>query len=233
MNEPSPLSLNSAPIGVFFDGGFTEEIRKNQDWPTDFYSILTEAVSKSAALLLGVGRCHAVASQWFRGLLTMEQVSQKYYYRKAEQMTFYERERCLAEQLLNAGVEAFRLPMRNNGPSPREKGIDSLLFAKAIQCIEHERPAALVLIAGDGDHVSLLREAARRGTRTISVWYEGGDAKSASQLKECATWSLQVSLDPDLHLVQTFPASTASARARAVRISPTEASPVPGRPNPL
>jgi uncharacterized LabA/DUF88 family protein len=229
MSELSSPRRQREPIGIFYDGGFTEKIRQRRAYPPNFYSDLQSAIVSSTVAVLNSAGCYVVSSNWFRGMLTSSQVK----YMKAgrdEQVKFYECERRLSEELLSTGIETYRRLMPD---SNKEKGIDCLLFAKAIRCIEHENPTAIVLVAGDSDHVTLLEEASRRGVRTISVWCEDPGVTHSHSLPERADWNFRVAFSPNLQLFPPPPPEPSRTPTPRTTAFPANVVPTPGRPDPL
>jgi hypothetical protein len=114
---------------------------------------------------------------------------------------------------------------------PKEKGIDQLLQARTLHAIETEDLDAIVLVAGDSDHLTLLEEAASRGARTILVWYESDDAnaKSSYRLTQRADCSLRLDFAdsrPCLHADRKTPPE----RGTSQEAVPEVRVPAPGMP---
>jgi uncharacterized LabA/DUF88 family protein len=229
MNEPSIGSRQDTAIAIFYDGGFAEKIRARSNCPGDFYIKLGSAIQSSARTVLNSKSCSVLASLWFRGVYTTKQVlvlhPQQY-----ERVKFYEEERRLSEQLLESEIEITGRLMQKIGFDFKEKAIDSLLFASAIRCIAHEQPTAIALVAGDGDHVTLLEEARKRGVKTILVWYDEGDVRSSGWLQKRADWSLQLAFNPNLQLLPPQQPEICPKPALRTPVLPAEVVPTPGRP---
>lgn len=233
MNEPELVRAKRTKIGVFFDGAYAEKIREREGWGPTFYGQLIPEMHHRAAEWLGVepDRCAVATQQWFRGRFTVDQVRDEDW-RADKRLQVHERECLLWEQLCLAGVDTYRRPMQIVDRKPKEKGIDQLLQARTLHAIETEDLDAIVLIAGDSDHITLFEEAFKLGAKTILVWYEDQDefVKSSYKLIQKADCSFR------LEYIEQRPRLRADRKrateGSASRQAPPEArAPAPGMPS--
>lgn len=232
MIEPEAVWAKRKRIGVFFDGAYAERIRECEGWGKRFYRQLIPVLHRNAAEWLGVepDQCAVVTMQWFRGMFTVNQQNRREYDSRGR-LRLHEFECELCEQLCLAAIDVYRRPMQEVEHKFKEKGIDQLLQARTLHAIEVEDLDAIVLIAGDSDHITLFEEANRRGARTILVWYEFEDAnaKSSYRLVQRADCSLRLDFDdmrPHLHAERKTPAERGTRREAEAEVR----VPVPGMP---
>jgi len=81
-----------------------------------------------------------------------------------------------------------------NGPQEdnwSEKGIDTWLLAEALDFAETFKPDAMVLVACDGDHITLLEWMRKRQIATILVYYDSPEDGGRDTLRTQTHWWLK------------------------------------------
>jgi uncharacterized LabA/DUF88 family protein len=167
-------------VAVFMDGNYFVKVnnyyrfeharRQNMS-----FAGLMEFVRGRVSAHEGLDRayCQVVEAHWFRGRFSTNQMDQKYPEdgRLLKQMKV---DRTLDDLLMYQGIVQHVLPMQvapqTNQSS--EKGIDVWLALEAFELAILKRYDVLVLLAGDGDYVPLVRKVNGLGTRVMVLGWE-------------------------------------------------------------
>jgi len=155
------VDRKSLRIGVFYDGGFFYHVSNYYRYAhprKKRISIpgLHEFIRHRAAELEGVDVRYSqiIDSHFFRGRFSAQQT-------QANNKLYAER--AFNDVLMNEGVTTHYLPIF----SKAEKGIDVWLSLEAFELAIYKRYNVLVLLAGDGDFVPLVRKLNTLGTRVM------------------------------------------------------------------
>lgn len=159
------MSEYMRPIGIFYDGGYHYKV-------SNYYGFehgigrrlgiegLQRFVRRRVAELEGVDEpfCPVVESHYFHGRPTAAEA--------------YERgllygERSFEDALIRGGLQTHYLPLVNG----TEKGIDVLYALEAYERALQQRLEVVVLFAGDGDYVPLVKKLAAAGVRVMVLGF--------------------------------------------------------------
>ena len=153
-------------IGVFYDGNFFfhvsnfykyEHTRKARISIPGLHEFIRYQVAASEGVDFKF--CHIVDAHFFRGRLSA---------RDAEAQQKLMTDRVIDDILMSEGVVTHYLPLKGKG----EKGIDVWLALEAFELAVYKRFDVLVLIAGDGDFVPLVRKVNSIGTRVMVLGWD-------------------------------------------------------------
>jgi len=153
-------------IGVFYDGNFFAHVsnyytyeheRRSRISVSGLHHFILEEISRLENV--DKHRCRIVDAHYFRGRLSAQEAQ--------ERNTLY-RERLFDEVLMREGIVAHYLPATPGG----EKGIDVWLALEALEMAIHKRFDVVVLIAGDGDYLPLVRKLNTIGARVCILGWD-------------------------------------------------------------
>ena len=161
-NEKSKLLR----IGIFYDGNYFSHVsnyymyehpRKSRISVSGLHRFIVHEISKAEGV--SNERCRIVDAHYFRGRLSALE---------AQQRNALFRERQFDEVLMREGIVSHFLPLSTGG----EKGIDVWLALEALELAIHKRFDVVVLIAGDGDYLPLVRKLNTLGTRVCVLGWD-------------------------------------------------------------
>ncbi|WP_456451847.1 NYN domain-containing protein [Hydrogenimonas sp.] len=169
-------------IGIFYDGNYFAHVsnyytyehpRRSRIGVSGLHRFVTEEIAR----LEGIDKrhCRIVDAHYFRGRLSAAE---------AQERNALYRERQFDEVLMREGVIAHYLPVVSGG----EKGIDVWLALEALELAIHKRFDVVVLVAGDGDYLPLVRKLNTLGARVcILGWdFEYTDANGRTRMTKTA-----------------------------------------------
>lgn len=159
-------------IGVFYDGNYFLHVsnfytyyheRKCRLNINGLHHFIKEKVAKEEGI--DARKCQIVDAHYFRGRLSAIEAKEK------GNTLFNDR---LFDDILSAeGVTTHYLPLKNKqGGGKQEKGIDVWLALEAFEQSFYKRFSVLVLIAGDGDYVPLIKKLNTLGTRVMVLSWD-------------------------------------------------------------
>jgi len=153
-------------IGVFYDGNYFSHVsnyylyqheRKARISIAGLHQFIIAEVSK---LEDAVNRhCRIVDAHYFRGRLSAHE---------AQSRNSLYSERAFDELLMREGIVSHYLPLVKGG----EKGIDVWLALESFELAIHKRFDVVVLIAGDGDYLPLIRKINTIGARVMVLGWD-------------------------------------------------------------
>ena len=153
-------------IGVFYDGNFFYHVSNYYKYVHQRRARLSvagihEFIKSQVAESEGVDPryCQVVDAHYFRGRLGAQE---------AEQRQVLLSERVFDEILMREGIVTHYLPLGAKG----EKGIDVWLALEAFELTVLKHFNVVVLIAGDGDYVPLIRKINTLGTRLMVLGWD-------------------------------------------------------------
>jgi len=166
-------------VGIFYDGNHLHHVSNYYYYIHERKSRLSikgihEFIKKYIAEQNNLNHrlCQIVDAHYFRGRLTAKEAKEK------DGALFYDR--LFDEILMNEGVTTHYLPLKTNS-GKQDKGIDIWLALEAYEMALYKKFDVLVLIAGDGDYVPLIRKLNTLGTTVMVLnWdfeYTGEDGK--------------------------------------------------------
>jgi cold shock CspA family protein/uncharacterized LabA/DUF88 family protein len=153
-------------IGVFYDGNYFAHVsnyytyehqRRSRISVSGLHRFIVHEISKAEGI--SAEQCRIVDAHYFRGRLSAVEAQ--------ERNTLF-RERQFDEVLMREGIISHFLPMAAGG----EKGIDVWLALEAMELAIHKRFDVVVLIAGDGDYLPLVRKLNTLGTRVCVLGWD-------------------------------------------------------------
>ena len=169
-------------IGIFMDGNFLEHVNryyyyghynntsKNIDYQ-GLFDYLRHKISTHEDIL--PHHCHIVESHWFRGRFSNKDLQVRYpeAEKRLRQMTF---ERGQLDFFTKMGIVVHNTPLSVNRATGKffEKGVDVWLSLEALEQSFLKRFDVLVLVAGDGDYLPLVRKLNGHGTRVMVVGWD-------------------------------------------------------------
>jgi uncharacterized LabA/DUF88 family protein/cold shock CspA family protein len=163
------MSNELTRIGVFYDGNYFLHVsnyynyqheRKARISISGLHDMIKELVAENEGK--SFRHCQIVDSHYFRGRLNAVD---------AQRTNKLYPDRLFDDVLMSEGVTTHYLPIRNKGGKREEKGIDVWLALEAYDQAISKNFDVLVLIASDGDYLSLVRKINALGTRAmILAW---------------------------------------------------------------
>lgn len=162
---------NLLRVGVFYDGNFFYHV-------SNYYSYAHRRRARisidglhrfirhrvSAAYNTDTRLCQIVDAHYFRGRLSAAEASSR------EKLIYHER--FFDDILVSSGVTSHYLPLRSYGGRYQEKGIDVWLALEAYELAVYKQFNVVVLIAGDGDYVPLVRKLNTLGVRVMVLGWD-------------------------------------------------------------
>lgn len=159
-------------IGVFYDGSYVFQVRNYYKRVHERRAIfdfngLHAFVKREIAYIEGLteqelSMCQIVDAHFFQGRRSAHNSD-------AEALRG---ERAFDEMLCRVGVTTHYLPLKKHGSSEREKGVDVWLALEALEQSYYKHYDFVVLLAGDGDYLPLLRKLNAFGIRVILLYWE-------------------------------------------------------------
>ena len=162
---------DTARIGVFYDGNFFLHVSNFYNYAHErrarisvqgLHDFIRDRVSKELKLPLPL--CQIVDAHYFRGRLNAQEARGK------DKLLYHER--VFDDILMSSGVTTHYLPLKTGNRAWQEKGIDVWLALEAFEMSFYKRFSVLVLIAGDGDYVPLIRKLNTIGTRVMVLGWD-------------------------------------------------------------
>jgi cold shock CspA family protein/uncharacterized LabA/DUF88 family protein len=153
-------------IGVFYDGNYFAHVsnyynyehpRKSRVSVSGLHRFIVHEISKREGV--APERCRIVDAHYFRGRLSAAE---------AQERNALFRERQFEEVLMREGIVSHFLPLAAGG----EKGIDVWLALESLELAIHKRFDVVVLVAGDGDYLPLVRKLNTIGTRVCVLGWD-------------------------------------------------------------
>ena len=153
-------------VGVFYDGNYFLHVsnyyayqheRKARISIAGLHKFIAHEVSEKEAA--AERHCRIVDAHYFRGRLSAD---------KAQSRGILHRERAFDEILMREGIVSHFLPLAGGS----EKGIDVWLALEAFELAIYKRFDVVVLIAGDGDYLPLIRKVSTIGARLMVLGWD-------------------------------------------------------------
>ena len=159
-------------IGVFYDGSYVFQVRNYYKRVHERHGILDfnglhTFVKQEIARIEGLSEqelsmCKIVDAHFFQGRRSA-------HHSDAEALRG---ERAFDEMLSRMGVTTHYLPLQKRGSYEMEKGIDVWLALEALEQSYYKHYDFVVLLAGDGDYLPLLRKLNAFGIRVMLLFWE-------------------------------------------------------------
>lgn len=153
-------------IGVFYDGNYFSHVsnyylyqhnRKARISISGLHQFIVSEIARQESVT--EPHCRIVDAHYFRGRLSA--------YEAQSRNSLYG-ERLFEEVLMREGIISHFLPLSAAG----EKGIDVWFALEAFELTIHKRFDVVVLIAGDGDYLPLIRKINTIGARVMVLGWD-------------------------------------------------------------
>jgi cold shock CspA family protein/uncharacterized LabA/DUF88 family protein len=187
-------------IGIFYDGYYFYKISNYYKYEHEKKSRISisglhEFIRSEIASLtnMDVRKCQIIDAHYFKGRSLAKDMGEK-----------VQSERTFEDILMRENIVSHYLPLRyaGEGTIGQEKGIDVWLALEAYELAIYKHFDILVLIAGDGDYVPLVRKLHTLGTQVMLICWdfsyhnENGDiveTKTSRQLLSEVYYPVQMS----------------------------------------
>jgi len=162
--------LNVLRIGIFYDGYYFYKISNYYKYEHEKKSRISisglhEFIRNEVATLadMDIRRCQIIDSHYFKGRSLARDMGEK-----------VQSERVFEDILMRENIVSHYLPLRFGGDGSyfQEKGIDVWLALEAYELAIYKHFDILVLIAGDGDYVPLVRKLHTLGTQVMLICWD-------------------------------------------------------------
>ena len=172
-------------IGIFYDGYYFYKISNFYKYEHEKYSRISisglhEFIRHETAGLTGIDirRCQIIDAHYFKGRSSARELGEK-----------VQSERVFDDILMRENIVSHYLPLRyaGEGSAPQEKGIDVWLALEAYELAIYKHFDILVLIAGDGDYVPLVRKLHTLGTQVMLLCWDFSFHNENGDLMETRT----------------------------------------------
>jgi cold shock CspA family protein/uncharacterized LabA/DUF88 family protein len=181
--------LDMLRIGIFYDGYYFYKVSNYYKYEHERKSRISisglhEFIRSEIANLvdMDIRRCQIIDAHYFKGRSLAKDMGEK-----------VQSERVFEDILMRENIVSHYLPLRFGDNSVQEKGIDVWLALEAYELAIYKHFDILVLVAGDGDYVPLVRKLHTVGTQVMLICWdfsyhnEHGDVvetKTSRQLQE-------------------------------------------------
>jgi len=183
-------NLNVLRIGIFYDGYYFYKISNYYKYEHEkkariSISGLHDFIRSEVAALTNtdIRQCRIIDAHYFKGRSSAKELGEK-----------VQSERVFEDILMRENIVSHYLPLRfGDNNTVQEKGIDVWLALEAYELAIYKHFDILVLVAGDGDYVPLVRKLHTVGTQVMLICWdfsyhnENGDVvetKTSRQLQE-------------------------------------------------
>lgn len=182
--------LDILRIGIFYDGYYFYKVSNYYKYEHEKRSRISisglhDFIRSEVAALTetDIGQCRIIDAHYFKGRSSAKELGEK-----------VQSERVFEDILMRENIVSHYLPLRfGDNNFAQEKGIDVWLALEAYELAIYKHFDILVLVAGDGDYVPLVRKLHTVGTQVMLICWdfsyhnENGDVvetKTSRQLQE-------------------------------------------------
>jgi cold shock CspA family protein/uncharacterized LabA/DUF88 family protein len=161
--------LDVLRIGIFYDGYYFYKVSNYYKYEHEKKSRISisglhEYIRSEVAALtqIDIRRCQIIDAHYFKGRSSARELGDK-----------VQSERVFEDILMRENIVTHYLPLRfNEFNMAQEKGIDVWLALEAYELAIYKHFDILVLVAGDGDYVPLVRKLHTLGTQVMLVCWD-------------------------------------------------------------
>ncbi len=165
-------------VGVFYDGGYFIHVDRYYHYHHPRKSRINfrglhEFILGKVAEVTGSNKdvCRIIDKCFFRGRFSLNEMKNKY--PKDEDLLYKLKGDRIFQDILSANdIRPYHLPFKDSYGQKREKGIDSLLALETYELCTMKHYDMVVIIAGDGDHVTLVNKLHAIGCRTMLLGWD-------------------------------------------------------------
>jgi len=156
-------------IGIFYDGYYFYKVSNFYKYEHEkkariSISGLHDFIKFEVAQLVGldIRQCQIIDAHYFKGRSSAREMGEK-----------VQSERVFEDILMRENIVTHYLPLRfNDNNVAQEKGIDVWLALEAYELAIYKHFDILVLVAGDGDYVPLVRKLHTLGTQVMLISWD-------------------------------------------------------------
>jgi cold shock CspA family protein/uncharacterized LabA/DUF88 family protein len=156
-------------IGIFYDGYYFYKVSNYYKYEHErkariSISGLHEFVRNEASVLTktDIRQCRIIEAHYFKGRSSAREMGEK-----------VQSERVFEDILMRENIVTHYLPLRyNENNVAQEKGIDVWLALEAYELAIYKHFDIVVLVAGDGDYVPLVRKLHTLGTQVMLICWD-------------------------------------------------------------
>jgi len=188
------LSGQLTRIGVFYDGSYFYHVSNYYRYHHSrqvrlsirgLHNFIKDAVARKESS--DVHYCQIVDAHYFRGRLDTQHAIER---------DTLSSDRKFDEILMREGIVTHYLPVRKRSDgTPRERGIDVWFSLEAFELAIYKRFNVIVLIAGDGDYLPLVRKLNTIGTRVMVLGWDIKEYQSQDGKRHTGIGVAQTLLD--------------------------------------
>jgi uncharacterized LabA/DUF88 family protein/cold shock CspA family protein len=157
-------------IGIFYDGYYFykvsnyykyEHVRKSRISIAGLHDFIRYEIA-SMLKIEDIRHCQIIDAHYFKGRSSAKEMGEK-----------VQSERIFEDILMRENIVTHYLPLRfSENNTWQEKGIDVWLALEAYELAIYKRFDVLVLVAGDGDYVPLVRKLNTLGTQVMLISWD-------------------------------------------------------------
>ncbi|GHV93268.1 hypothetical protein AGMMS50268_37710 [Spirochaetia bacterium] len=158
-------------IGIFYDGYYFYKVsnyykyeheKKARISITGLHNFIRHEVARSTELN-DIRLCQIIDAHYFKGRSSARELGEK-----------VQSERIFEDILMRENIVTHYLPLKYNSENNtlQEKGIDVWLALEAYELAIYKKFDILVLVAGDGDYVPLVRKLNTLGTQVMLISWD-------------------------------------------------------------
>ena len=190
--------LDILRIGIFYDGYYFYKVSNYYKYEHEKKSRISisglhDFIRSEVAALTetDIRQCRIIDAHYFKGRSSAKELGEK-----------VQSERVFEDILMRENIVSHYLPLRyGENNTVQEKGIDVWLALEAYELAIYKHFDILVLVAGDGDYVPLVRKLHTVGTQVMLICWdfsyhnENGDiveTKTSRQLQEEVFFAVQM-----------------------------------------
>ena len=171
-------------IGIFYDGYYFYKVSNFYKYEHEkkariSISGLHEFIKQEISLLVGldIRQCQIIDAHYFKGRSSAKEMGEK-----------VQSERVFEDILMRENIVTHYLPLRYNEYNfAQEKGIDVWLALEAYELTIYKHFDILVLVAGDGDYVPLVRKLHTLGTQVMLISWDFSYHNESGDIVETRT----------------------------------------------
>jgi cold shock CspA family protein/uncharacterized LabA/DUF88 family protein len=171
-------------IGIFYDGYYFYKVSNYYKYEHArkariSLSGLHEFIKNEVAQLTSsdIRQCQIIDAHYFKGRSSAREMGEK-----------VQSERVFEDILMRENIVTHYLPLRyNENNVAQEKGIDVWLALEAYELAIYKHFDVLVLVAGDGDYVPLVRKLHTLGTQVMLVSWDFSCYNESGEISETKT----------------------------------------------
>jgi cold shock CspA family protein/uncharacterized LabA/DUF88 family protein len=188
--------LDVLRIGIFYDGYYFykvsnyykyEHARKSRISISGLHEFIRNEIS--ILTKMDINQCQIIDAHYFKGRSSAKELGEK-----------IQSERVFEDILMRENIVSHYLPLRyGENNIAQEKGIDVWLALEAYELAIYKHFDILVLVAGDGDYVPLVRKLHTLGTQVMLICWdftflnengEVGETRTSRQLLDEVFYSV-------------------------------------------